>query len=180
MRNSTEEVIRVISARAAESHERSETFELSPQKETKTLISRTLPRLSIGAEPKSASSIDQRRSPLRCVWIPTSLHGSKPMAAVTRPKRIGCCDTPCFTTREEKVLASVQAPAGRPRNRKERLDHAEPVPARGATLTRLKCPLLCFGSQASRRRIREMARLRKGCRQWPKELRSRTARQCLR
>jgi hypothetical protein len=46
------------------------------------------------------------------------------MAAVTRPKRIGCCDTPCFTTREEKVLAGVKAPAGRPRNGKERLDHA--------------------------------------------------------
>src|SRR5882724_12723108 len=87
---------------------------------------RTLPRLSIGAEPKSASSIDQRRSPLRCVWILTSSHGSKPMAAVTRPKRMGCCDTPCFTTREKRVLASVKASAGRPRNRKEWFDHVEP------------------------------------------------------
>jgi hypothetical protein len=42
---------------------------------------------------------------------------------------LACFDTPCFTIREEKVLAGVQAPAGRPRNRKERLDHAEPVPA---------------------------------------------------
>jgi len=43
---------------------RNETSELSPQKETRTLISRTLRRLSIGAEPKLASSIDQRRKPV--------------------------------------------------------------------------------------------------------------------
>jgi hypothetical protein len=109
-------------------------------KETKTLISRTLPRLPIGPEPKSASSIDQRRSPLRCVWIQTSSHGSKPMDPVTRPKRMGCCDTPCFTTREKRVLASLKASAGRPRNRKERLDHGEPVSSTAA-----KTPVITDG-----------------------------------
>src|SRR6267143_2248859 len=57
-----------------------------------------------------------------------SSHGSKPMGAVTRPKQIGCCDTPCFTTREKRVLASVRASVGRPRSRKERL---EAIPIRG-------------------------------------------------
>jgi hypothetical protein len=46
------------------------------------VISRTLRRLSIGAEPKWTSSIDQRRSPLRCGLIPTSSNGSKPTATV--------------------------------------------------------------------------------------------------
>src|SRR5260370_37351028 len=50
------------------------------------------------------------------------------MGAVTRPKRIGCCDTRCFTTREKRVLASVRASVGRPRSRKERL---EAIPIRG-------------------------------------------------
>jgi len=31
------------------------------------------------------------KKPLRCVLIPTSSHGSKQMAAVTRPKRTGFC-----------------------------------------------------------------------------------------
>src|SRR5260370_36524916 len=50
------------------------------------------------------------------------------MGAVTIPKRIGYCDTRCFTTREKRVLASVRASVGRPRSRNERL---EAIPSRG-------------------------------------------------
>src|SRR5208283_2352976 len=51
-------------------------------------------------------------------------HGSKPMAEVTRPKRIGSCDTPWFSTREKRVLESVSDFAGSLGNRKERPDDA--------------------------------------------------------
>jgi hypothetical protein len=66
--NHHEEVIRIISARAAESRERKAYEEAHkgaearppshrPQKETGTLISPMLPRFSTGAAPKSACSI---------------------------------------------------------------------------------------------------------------------------
>src|SRR5208283_5045286 len=44
------------------------------------------------------------------------------MAAVTRPKRIGCCGTPWFTIREKRVLASVRASVRSLGNKKERPD----------------------------------------------------------
>lgn len=43
---------------------------------------------------KLGSSTGQRRSLSRFVWIPTSSHGSKPMAAVIIPKQIGFYDKP--------------------------------------------------------------------------------------
>jgi hypothetical protein len=45
-----------------------------------------------------------------------------------------------------KVLAGVKAPAGRPRNRKERLDHPEPVPPAGAN-SKSKCECREGGSR---------------------------------
>jgi hypothetical protein len=101
---------------------RSGASELSPQEETKTLIFRTPPRFSTGAEPKSASSTGQPRSPSPCAWIPTSSHGSKRMAAVIRPKRIGFYDMPCFTTPDRRVGPIASSGVARPDIRKERLD----------------------------------------------------------
>ncbi len=85
-----EEVIRIISARAAESHER------------KALIFPMRLSSLIGAEPKSGSSIGQQRGPSPCGWIPISSNGSKPMAAGIKPKRMGFYATPCFTTQEKR------------------------------------------------------------------------------
>lgn len=83
---SNEEVIRIISARAAERHERkayeetyertkNETSPQSRQKKTRTLTFPMLRQLWIGAERKSGSSTGRRRSPSPCAWIPTSLNG---------------------------------------------------------------------------------------------------------
>jgi len=92
------------------------------------------PRFSTGAAPKSASSTGQRRNPSRCAWIPTSSHGSRPMAAVIRLRRIGFYDTPCFTTPERRVGVVTISSSGvaRPDIRKERLDSrlAGTMPAR--------------------------------------------------
>src|SRR3989454_8139831 len=92
------------------------------------------PRFSTGAAPKSASSTGQRRNPSPCAWIPTSSHGSRPMAAVIRLRRIGFYDTPCFTTPERRVGVVTISSSGvaRPDIRKERLDSRLPgtMPAR--------------------------------------------------
>ena len=88
------------------------------------------PRFSTGAAPKSASSTGQRRNPSRCAWIPTSSHGSRPMAAVIRLRRIGFYDTPCFTTPERRVGVVTISSSGvaRPDIRKERPDSRLPSP----------------------------------------------------
>jgi hypothetical protein len=82
-------------------------------------------QFSIGAGPILASSIGHRRNPSPCGWIPTLSNGSKPTAAVIRPKRIGFYGTPCFTLGQEKVLpAAGDTPDGLARQDggKEKLD----------------------------------------------------------
>jgi hypothetical protein len=47
------------------------------------------------------------------------------MVEVTKPKRIGSCDTPWFSTLEKRVLGSVRDFAGSLGNRKEKPDNAQ-------------------------------------------------------
>ena len=102
----------------------------------KKLIFQVSRRFTNGTASKSASSIGQRRSPSRCVLIPMCSHGSKPMVEVTRPKRIGSCDTPWFSTRKKRVLESARDFAGNLGNRKEKPDNAHRTKFKGSRIAK--------------------------------------------
>lgn len=87
---------------------RSTTSAPSRQKGTKTLIFRMRPRFSIGALPKSASSIGPRRKPSPCVWTPTSSPGSRPMVAVTKPRQIGFYVKRCFISARKGAFPAAR------------------------------------------------------------------------